>query len=238
MAVASVISCSSSSWGPFQAGLGVLLGPVGVCLFRGVRRRPHRRAVPGGDLAHRVVDGGALLARADHQDRAGAVAGPDEGMAGPGRTVEEVPGAKAQLLVLDDRDALAREHQEVLLDALRVVLRVRLPGRQHLDVDAVVRKAVARRLERHVGPRPLDRDGAGLRDVDDEPLPHPPTLSRQDPTGAMPNGSVTPRAGRHTLVPCRGPPRQGSRMLAEGRDRGGMQLENRTMTTTPETGRS
>jgi hypothetical protein len=88
--------------------------------------------------------------RADHQDRARAGARAHEDVLGAGGTVDEVPGPKAPLLAVDDPDALTRQHQEVLLHALGVILPVRFSGLQQVDVDAVVREEVVGILEAHV----------------------------------------------------------------------------------------
>src|SRR5919109_4536273 len=78
-------------------------------------------------------------ARPDHEDRARAVARADEHMLGARRTVHEVPSAQRALLAVDDRDALAMEDQEVLLDRLAVIEAVPLAGLHDLDVHASVR---------------------------------------------------------------------------------------------------
>src|SRR5207253_11226197 len=73
---------------------GVRLSPVGG-LFR------HARGVARGELGYGVAHSRAR-ARTDHQDHAWPLARADEGVLDPRRRVEEVPGAQASLLVLDE----------------------------------------------------------------------------------------------------------------------------------------
>jgi hypothetical protein len=54
--------------------------------------------------------------------------------------VDEVPRLQAPLLSLDQDEALARDDEEVLLDALPVVEPVRLPRPQNVDVHPVLRE--------------------------------------------------------------------------------------------------
>ena len=98
------------------------------------------RAVPGRDLIDRIDHLSADLSPSDHDDHAGPVAGADEHVIGPRRTMDEVPRLQAALVAFDDRDALSRDDEEVLLVRLAVVQAVRLPGTQHLDVAAKLRK--------------------------------------------------------------------------------------------------
>ena len=69
--------------------------------------------------------------------------GADERVRRPGRAVQEVPLAQRALLLLDDRDALAREHEEALLHALGVVQRRALARLEHVHVDAEVLEAAS-----------------------------------------------------------------------------------------------
>jgi len=57
-------------------------------------------------------------------------------MLGPRRAVEEVPRAQRPLLPLDDQQALAAEHEEVLLAVLGVVHGHRLARGKPVEVDA------------------------------------------------------------------------------------------------------
>jgi hypothetical protein len=56
-------------------------------------------------------------------------------MRGAGGAVEEAPLREPLLLAVDDRDALPAEHEEVLLEALRVVEAARLPRLERADAD-------------------------------------------------------------------------------------------------------
>jgi hypothetical protein len=88
--------------------------------------------------------------------------------------VDEVPLLEPSLLTLDEQDALAGEHEEVLLLRLPVVEAVRLAGWQDVDPDADLCELGRRSLE-----RALRAGGAqlsafrgqpfGVGDVDDEP---------------------------------------------------------------------
>src|SRR6266511_2102491 len=64
--------------------------------------------------------------------------------------MDEVPSAKGALLAFDDEEALAGEHEEVLLRVLAVVHAARLAGREDADVDAEVGEA-GLSLEARVG---------------------------------------------------------------------------------------
>jgi hypothetical protein len=78
-------------------------------------------------LGARIDDLPLARARADHEEHARLFARSDEDVSRPGRTVEEVPGSQPALFLLDDRDALAREDEEVLLARVGVVEAARLP---------------------------------------------------------------------------------------------------------------
>src|SRR5438477_8522277 len=128
----------------------------------------------GRELGDWVLDGPVACPRADHQDRAGLVAGADEDVLGPGRGVEEVPCTQRPLLPLDEQRALAGEDEKVLLLVLRVVAAVGLAGRKHVDTDSDLRELRHRRLERAFRARTLllaalGREPHRLTDVQDEP---------------------------------------------------------------------
>src|SRR2546425_1653445 len=95
--------------------------PLGVGLVRIGRFALDARAMTGRELGDGVADAPVARPRADHQDRAGLVAGADEDVLGPGRGVEEVPRTQRPLLALDEQRALAGEDEKVLLLVLRVV---------------------------------------------------------------------------------------------------------------------
>src|SRR5207342_2805462 len=124
------------------------LGPVAVGHRRLGRVLRTGGAVARGLLVARVVQLLALVAHADHQDRARPVAGADDDVVGPGRAVEEVPGLEVPFLILDDQQALAREHEEVLLHALGVVAAVRLARLEDVDADPVLLERCVPRLPR------------------------------------------------------------------------------------------
>ena len=54
--------------------------------------------------------------------------------------MHEVPGPEPPLLALDEQQALAREHEEVLLVVLAVVHACGLAGLQHADIDPDLRE--------------------------------------------------------------------------------------------------
>ena len=116
-------------------------------------------------------------ARADHQHGTRPVARADEHVVDPGRTVHEVPLAQRSLLAFEDHDALAVQHEKVLLHRLRVVLAVGLPRLHDLYVHAGVRPRPAVGLEvrldqvkpQPVQERPDHRPGHPVAAVDDHP---------------------------------------------------------------------
>src|SRR5438067_301225 len=112
------------------------------CLLRAVGRGRHRGAVAGGDIADRIVRRPLCAPAADHQDGRGAVTGSDDHVRGARRAVQEVPLADRHLLVLDDRKALAAEHDEELLCVLGVVGRGGLAGTEDAHVDPQVAVAL------------------------------------------------------------------------------------------------
>ena len=130
------------------------------------------RAVLERNLVARIHD--PLLVRpavagAGHEDQARAVAGADERVLAVGRTVDEVPRLQVALLALDHQQALAGEHEEVLLVGLAVVAAGHLARLDHREREADVREPHVVALE-DAGVAALGvRDPRGLRDVDDEP---------------------------------------------------------------------
>src|SRR5436305_15020863 len=91
------------------------LEPSDVCLARARGLVVDASAIPRGKRGDREPHVPVLTACADHEDDAGLVAGADEDVLRSGRRVEEITGAEASLLALDQQRALAREHEEVLL---------------------------------------------------------------------------------------------------------------------------
>ena len=92
----------------------------------------------------RVDRAAAVGAPAGHEDHARAVARADEDVLGPARAMHEVPRLQPPLLALDEQQALAREHEEVLLVVLAVVHAARLPGLQHGQRVADLREPTRR----------------------------------------------------------------------------------------------
>src|SRR5207249_4862656 len=109
------------------------------------------------------------LPRARHEDRARAVARADEPVLGVRRTVHEVPAFQVSLLALDQEQALAGKHEEVLLVRLAVVPASRLSRLQHSDREAEVRKGHFVTLEYARSAERLVRHPRGFRNVDDKP---------------------------------------------------------------------
>src|SRR5215217_6234085 len=126
--------------GPSGADAPEVARPLAVGLARVARLLGRRRAVLLRQLGHGVVQRLLRPAGADHEDRAGPVARADADVARPGREVDEVPGLQAPLLLLDEQQALAGEHEEVLLHALGVVEAVHLSGVKDVDADPVLLK--------------------------------------------------------------------------------------------------
>ena len=81
-----------------------------------------------------------LLQRADREDRARAVSGPEDHVLCSGRAVHEVPLPQLPLLALDDEQRLAGKDQEVLLIGLPVVHRHRLARLEHGETESEVRE--------------------------------------------------------------------------------------------------
>ena len=119
---------------------------VGRVRVGGLRR--DRGAVPRRGLAHRITQRLDLGPRPEHEDRARPLTGADQHVRGAGGAVEVVPLLERPLLVLDDQQALAREHEEALLRVLGVIERVRVTGPEDADPDADVRERMVARLER------------------------------------------------------------------------------------------
>ena len=141
---------------PSRYGHGLELAPARVGLPRVGRLLLDARAVAPRQLADWVAHRVVALSASDHEDRAGPVAGADEDVLGPGGAVDEVPGPQAPFLTLDEEQALAREHEEVLLDVLAVVHAVRLAGSEDVDVDPELREpGRLLALEAHVPARLL-----------------------------------------------------------------------------------
>ncbi len=59
-------------------------------------------------------------------------------MLGPGGAVDEIPLLEEALFAFDQQEALAGEHQEILLGVLPVIPAVGLLRTPHLDVDPEV----------------------------------------------------------------------------------------------------
>ena len=94
-----------------------------------------------------------MLARADGEDDAGALSGPDDHVLRPGGAVHEVPLPQRPLLALDDEQSLAGEHEEVFLIGFPVVHRHRLTRPEHTEADSDLRE-VRLTLEGRLGARP------------------------------------------------------------------------------------
>ena len=98
-------------------------------------------AVATRDLVHRVGAAVAVLidvlAGADRQDGAGALAGSEDDVPGLRGAVHEVPLPQRSLLALDDEERLTGEHEEVLLVGLPMVHPDRLtrPKDEQVDPD-------------------------------------------------------------------------------------------------------
>ena len=97
-------------------------------------------------LRHRVgrIEDAALSGTgADGEHEARPVACPDDRVRDTGGTVEEIPLLERPLLALDDQEALALEHEEVLLRRLAVVHGHRLTRLHEIEVDPELGKALA-----------------------------------------------------------------------------------------------
>ena len=144
-----------------------VLGIAGVRLLRLGRCRRNTGAMPLGQLGF-GIDHIAAGARSHREDGARAVTRADEHVLRPRRAVDEVPGREPPLLTLDQEQAFAREHQEVLLLVLSVVHARGLAGSEDADVDAHLGKARIRAFEPRIGAE-VSVEPAALLCVDDEP---------------------------------------------------------------------
>jgi hypothetical protein len=108
------------------------------------------------------------FSRARHEDHARAVSNGDEAVLGVRRTVDEVPRFERPLLALDQRQALARKYEEVLLVGLTVIPG-RLSGLEHGDGVADVGEGSVVALDDEGGSKRLVRQPCPVPDVDDEP---------------------------------------------------------------------
>src|SRR5215468_3746098 len=130
------------------------VGETAVRLRRIGRLLLHAGAALHSDLRDWIDHALAAPAtRADGQDYGRRVSRADDDVLRPGRTVEEVPCLQLPLFTLDDQEALAGQHEEVLLRVLAVIEAHRLPRRQDVQVDPQPREAalaleVAERPER------------------------------------------------------------------------------------------
>src|SRR2546430_8051986 len=115
------------------------------------------------------VHGALLDAGARHEDHARPVAGADERVLGVRWAVHEVPCLQRALFAFDQREALAREDEEVLLVRLAVVPAARLARQQDRDRVADVRERDLVSLEDARRPEHIVVDPSGVADVDDEP---------------------------------------------------------------------
>ena len=121
-----------------ELGVCRLLRDAGAVPLRGGLRRVDETVVlrPGPS-----ADG-------EHDRR--SVARADDRVVDPRRAVEEIPARQRALGAVDDQQALACEHEEVLLRVLTVVHRHRLAGREDVEVDAELREARLAALEPRV----------------------------------------------------------------------------------------
>src|SRR6185437_8139281 len=131
------------------------------------------RLADAGVVAQRHVGNGVAdrlpgVAGTDREEHARAITAADEDVLRAGREVHEVPGLDRPLLTFDQQQALAAQDQEVLLPVLGVVVAVRLPRPQNLDVDAVVLE-VRRALKGDAGAELVVVHPRGVARVDDEP---------------------------------------------------------------------
>src|SRR6478672_10342961 len=96
--------------------------------------------MPEREVGARIRDGRRRLARARHEEHARTGSATDERMLSARRAVHEVPRPEGPLLTLDEQQALAGKHEEILLIRLAVVHRRRLTGLDHAEPEAEVRK--------------------------------------------------------------------------------------------------
>jgi len=94
--------------------------------------------------------------------------------------MEEVPRSKPALFLLDDRDALARQDEEILLARIGVIQAARLPWEEECEVDADLVEPVAveigtpaksgpAALEHGPAPEGVVGEPCRVADIEDEP---------------------------------------------------------------------
>jgi hypothetical protein len=119
-------------------------------------------------VAHGIADASSFPAGPDSEHEAGTVTGSDEDVLRPGWAVDEIPCAEPPLLAFDQQQALAREHEEVLLCILSVVHPVRLARTENAEADPYLGEAKLLGFESPVEPE-LALEPARVPGVQDEP---------------------------------------------------------------------
>src|SRR5919206_5077115 len=170
----------------------------GVRLLRLGRLALDADAVPQCERLDRVDEALPSAAGADGEDDGRPRARADDHVVRPAGAVDEVPGAERQLPALDEQQALAREHEEVLLRPLPVVEADRLAGLEHVQVDPELPEA-ALALEVAVVAEPAGLAPAALGRVD-----HEPAVAVGDET--VPRLAQRHLRNAHRLRICASPP--------------------------------
>ena len=113
-----------------------------------------------------------------------------------GRAVDEVPGPQLALLLLDDQQARAREHEEVLLARLGVVHAGRLAGLEHRQREAELLEICGSSSGRSASTRPLLSNTQRPPKASWRSHAASPTLTTNQPglTGARPEPTSSSRA--------------------------------------------
>ena len=83
--------------------------------------------------------------------------------------VDEVPGAKPSLLAFDQKQALPRQHEEVLLRIFSVVERIRLGRAEDANAQADLVEASVVRLEGRIKAATVGLEPGDVARIDDKP---------------------------------------------------------------------
>jgi hypothetical protein len=116
-----------------------MLRKPSVCLLNVIRLLLDASAMAERSLVHRVAAPARaclMLTRADGEDDAASISGPDDGVLRLGGAVHEVPLPQWPLLALDDQKRLAGEDEEVLLIGLPVVHPHLFTPPEHIETDS------------------------------------------------------------------------------------------------------
>jgi hypothetical protein len=121
-----------------RGGSGTRLTEGGVDVRRRGTSVEHAGAVTDGRRLDWIASASLLLAGPHSQNEGGFAAGGNDRVWRPGWTVDEVPRHEGTFEAFDDQQAVASQHQEVLLAGFVVVERHRLARLQPIQPNAQI----------------------------------------------------------------------------------------------------